>query len=88
MFAGGLSQSLRRMSFVEGKMTPVMQVTDVRVAENSIECMMSETVSWMRAPTLARCTTSSLLRLGMHPGVRRCPWGQQVLRRIAAEAER
>ena len=70
------------MSFVEGKMTPVMQVTDVRVAENSIECMMSETVSWMRAPTLA------LLRLGMHPGVRRCPWGQQVLRRIAAEAER
>ena len=55
---------------------------DVRVTENSIECMMSETVSWMRAPTLA------LLRLGMHPGVRRCPWGQQVLRRIAAEAER
>ena len=63
-------------------MTPVMQVTDVRVAENSIECMMSETVSWMRAPTLA------LLRLGMHPGVRRCPWGQQVLRRIAAGAMR
>ena len=52
MFAGGLSQSARRMSFVRGtllnftagKMTPVMQLTDVKVAENSIECMMNEAV--------------------------------------------
>ena len=42
MFAGGLSQSTRRMSFIcdslltfiGGKMTPVMQVTDVGVAFN------------------------------------------------------
>ena len=40
MFAGGLSQSCRRMSFltgqllafIAGKMTPVLQLTDVAVA--------------------------------------------------------